>query len=88
MCVPVIRFGQGLVDAVIEVFVVREDDMSSDIVELQISLGAALTDGTKEHTNPSGVTSVEASPPGVSLESTRSHEVSFYRSKQLSGWRF
>jgi hypothetical protein len=32
MCVPVVFFRQGLVDAVIEVFVVRENDMTTDIV--------------------------------------------------------
>lgn len=34
MCVPVIFFGQCLSNAVVEVFVVRENDMAADIVEL------------------------------------------------------
>ena len=36
MCVPVIGFGQCLVNAVVEVFVVREDDMPANVVELEI----------------------------------------------------
>ena len=36
MCVPVILLGQCFVDAIIEVFVVRKYDMSSDIIELGI----------------------------------------------------
>ncbi len=34
MCVPIVLFGQSFVDAVVKVFVVREDDMAADIVEL------------------------------------------------------
>lgn len=34
MCVPVIFVGQCLVNAVVEVLVVREDDMPANIVEL------------------------------------------------------
>jgi hypothetical protein len=38
--VPVIILGEGLVDAVVEVLVVGEDDMATDIVELPtVSLG-------------------------------------------------
>jgi hypothetical protein len=33
--VPVVLLGQSLVEAVIEVLVVRENDMAADIVELQ-----------------------------------------------------
>lgn len=33
MLVPVVRLGQGLVDAVVKVEVVREDDMSADVEE-------------------------------------------------------
>jgi hypothetical protein len=33
--VPVIRLGKSLVDAVVKVLVVREDDMATNIVELQ-----------------------------------------------------
>ena len=35
MCVPVVFFGQCLVNAVVEVFVVREDDVPANIVELE-----------------------------------------------------
>ena len=34
MGVPVIFFGQCLVDAVVKVLVMREDDVTTDIVEL------------------------------------------------------
>ena len=34
MCVPVVFFGQCLVNAVVEIFVVREDDVPANIVEL------------------------------------------------------
>lgn len=34
MGVPIIFFGQSFVNAIIEVFVVRENDMTADIVEL------------------------------------------------------
>ena len=34
MGVPVVLLGEGLVDAVVEVLVVREDDMAADVVEL------------------------------------------------------
>lgn len=34
MGVPVILLGKGLVNAVVEVLVVGEDDMATDIVEL------------------------------------------------------
>jgi hypothetical protein len=35
--VPVVCCWEGLVDAVVEVFVVREDDVAADVEELQIS---------------------------------------------------
>ena len=34
MCIPVILVGQCLGNAVVEIFIVREDDMSADIIEL------------------------------------------------------
>jgi hypothetical protein len=38
--VPVGFVGEGFVDAVVEVFVVREDDVAADVVELgNISVG-------------------------------------------------
>ena len=81
MCVPVIFIGQGLVNAVVEVFVVREDDMPANIVKLgacQIRvLGAAGFNWRRELTKPSGVISVDASPPGVSFESIIIHDGPF-----------
>jgi hypothetical protein len=71
--VPVGLFGESLVDAVVEVLVVREDNVAADIVELSMAVSAAqlrLGDCVKLLTKPSGVTSVEARPPGISLEST------------------
>jgi hypothetical protein len=35
MCEPVIVVGERLVNAVVEVLVVGEDDMATDVVELQ-----------------------------------------------------
>jgi len=32
--IPICFFGKGLVDNIVEVIVVREDDMASDIIEL------------------------------------------------------
>lgn len=77
MCIPIIRLGKSFVDAIIEVLVMRENDMSADIIELPYSVSNRVLKGDQGRTNPSGVTSVEASPPGVSLESTRSQEASF-----------
>ena len=34
MCEPVVFFGQSFVDAVVKVLVVREYDMSADIIKL------------------------------------------------------
>ena len=86
--VPVILAGQCLVDAVVEVLVVREDDVTADVVELcgfkplVSRTGLPSKDGTGGYgnwrlTKPSGVTSVEARPPAFSLESIISHEGPF-----------
>ena len=77
---PVILLGQSLVDAVVEVLVVGEDDMATNVVELQnngVSGGGAATAGGETLTKPSGVTSVLARPPALSEESTISHEGPF-----------
>ena len=37
MCIPIVGLGQGFIDAIVEVFVVGEDNVSSDIVELEMS---------------------------------------------------
>ncbi len=79
MSVPIVFLGQGFINAVIEVLVVREEDMTADIIQL-------LHQSAKEHlalaqgqalTKPSLVTSVEARPPGVSLESMIIHDGPF-----------
>lgn len=78
MSVPVLRQRERLVDTVVEVLVVREDDMAADVVELRESgKGTGGWDCRGQRTNPSGVTSVEARPPGTSFASTSSHEASF-----------
>lgn len=77
MGVPVGLFGESLVDAVVEVLVVREDNVAADIVKLSMAVSAAqlnLEVFVKLLTKPSGVTSVEARPPGTSLESTIIHD--------------
>lgn len=78
MCVPVILFWQGLVNAVVEIFVMREDDVPANIVELsrcQCDVRVEIrAHWVGEITNPSGVISVEAKPPGVSLESMIIHD--------------
>ena len=43
MGVPVVFLGQGFVNAVIEVFVVRENDMTTDIVQLTRRLANQLS---------------------------------------------
>jgi hypothetical protein len=51
VAVPVIFLGEGLVEAVIEVFVVRKDDMTADIVELAGKrgvLGTRYVKGSRE----------------------------------------
>lgn len=73
MGVPVVLVGQCFVNAVVEIFVVGENDVAADIVELGKS-ARSLQLKTGRLTNPSGVTSVEARPPGVSLESIIIHE--------------
>lgn len=86
---PVVFVGERLVQAVIKVLVVGEDDMTTNIVELLFSfigfgqrerlsrrLKANRSGGSL--TKPSGVTSVEASPPGFSFASSISHEGPFY----------
>lgn len=78
--VPIVLPGEGLVDAVVKVLVVREDDMAPDVVELAGSgqRRGAGGEGEGRLTKPSGVTSVEARPPGVSLESMIIHDGPFY----------
>jgi len=67
--VPVVLVWKGFINAVVEVFVVRKDDMTTDIVELDF-----VSDGLRRKrmalTKPSFVTSVEARPPGISFAST------------------
>lgn len=83
--IPIVFLGQCLVDTIIKVFIMREDNMTTNIVELGAHLLALeKSKGTgsgsckeKLLTNPSGVMSVEARPPGVSFESTIIHEDPF-----------
>jgi len=78
MGVPIRLVWKRLVDAVIEVLVVGEDDVTANIVELsRVSEIAWKEECANVLTKPSGVVSVEARPPGTSLESTMSHEGSF-----------
>ena len=79
MRVPVVLLGEGLVDAVVEVFVVREDDVAADIVELvsSVSYFTSYEEQMRKLTKPSGVMSVEARPPGVGLLSMINHDASF-----------
>lgn len=83
MGVPIVLLGEGLVDTVIEVFVVGEDDMAADIVELereQVRYGVCRErmKQRKRRTKPSGVVSVPARPPALSEESAISHEGPFW----------
>lgn len=73
MGVPVGLVREGFIDAVVKVFVVGEDDMAADVVELGVRLVLSSQDDPRL-TKPSGVASVEARPPGVSLESMIIHE--------------
>lgn len=73
MGVPVAFVGKSLVDAVVKVLVVGEDDVAANIVELAGVSTDVLWWNWRlggRHTKPSGVTSVEARPPGTSLLST------------------
>lgn len=79
MGVPVLIFGQGLIDTVVEVLVVGEDNVAANIVQLQgkAALVLGLSSCLRKRnglTKPSGVTSVEARPPAFSLESTINQE--------------
>ena len=42
MCIPIILFRQSFNDAVVEIFVVREDDMASYIVKLYRALAVVI----------------------------------------------
>jgi hypothetical protein len=74
MCVPIIYLRESLVNAVVEVFVVGEDDMAANIVELWNISPATMPLSLGKTTNPSGVTSVDARPPGVLFESMINHD--------------
>jgi hypothetical protein len=77
VCVPIFHLRQCLVNAVVEVFVVREDNVAANIIELTTELAFVLEHRNGTLTKPSGVTSVDASPPGVSLESIIIHDGPF-----------
>lgn len=84
MRVPVVGLGQGFVEAVVEVAIVGEDDMSSNVEQLEILIHVKKEEQreAEELTKPSGVTSVDARPPGVVLESTMSHDAPFFHHKR------
>ncbi len=79
MGIPICFFGKGLVDNIVEVFIVREDDMATNVIELW-RMSATTEEpfcallNKNGPTKPSGVVSVEARPPGVELESIIIHE--------------
>lgn len=63
-------------DDIVKVQVVGENDVSTDIIQLaMVSRGEQLT--INRLTKPSGVVSVDARPPGVSFESTMTHDLEF-----------
>ena len=75
---PVILLGESLVDAVVEVLVVGEDNVATDIVELSRRSAmieeSGAGEGVWQLTKPSSVVSVPARPPAFSAESMMSHE--------------
>lgn len=82
--VPVLILGESLVDAVVEVLVVGEDNVATDIVELNRRLATSFLVESEQWqlTKPSGVVSVLARPPALSEESTISHEGPFCKHRQ------
>jgi hypothetical protein len=48
MCIPIIRLGKSFVDAIIEVLVMRENDMSANIIELPYSISNRILKGDQE----------------------------------------
>jgi hypothetical protein len=76
MGIPVLGPWQRLIDTVVKVLVVGEDDMATNIVELRAGSVRLLSSQLERGrlTKPSGVTSVEARPPGVSFESMIIHD--------------
>jgi len=86
--VPILLLRQRLVNAIIEVFVMGENDMASDIVELGMKISQHSTKlGNATPTKPSGVTSVEARPPGVSFASMIIHDGPSYTESQFTNTR-
>ena len=79
MSVPIVFTRQSFINAVVKVFVVREDDMTANIIQLsdQLTASEKQNNVAAALTKPSLVTSVEAKPPGVSLESMISHDGPF-----------
>lgn len=82
---PVVILGESLVQAVVEVLVVGEDDMATNVVQLGDSR-CQRNDSMRDFQNarwrltkPSGVVSVPARPPALSEESTINHEGPFWR---------
>lgn len=81
MSVPVILIWESLVNAIVEVLVMREDNVSTNIVQLE-KVSYVRDKGSwkaGKHTKPSGVTSVEASPPGIGFESMINHDAESWK---------
>ena len=74
---PIVFFREGFVNAVVEVLVVGKNDMAAHIVKLKMCESSVWRFWCSRLTKPSLVTSVEARPPGVSLESMIIHEGPF-----------
>lgn len=76
MRVPVFSLRQRFVDTVIEILVMRENDMTSNIIKLN-GVRCRIIKLFDRLTKPSGVISVDARPPGVSLASMIIHDGPF-----------
>lgn len=42
MCVPIVFLGEGFVNAIVKVLVVRENDVAADVVKLELLVCAPL----------------------------------------------
>ena len=67
MGVPVVILGECLVDAIIKVFVVREDNVAADIVELEHRQTLAMSSAQRE-----GIDAYEALIGDISAGQTTS----------------
>lgn len=87
MSVPVVCLREGLVNAVIEVLVVGEDNVSAKReIRPQSSHKGLETYPPTSYRKPSGVVSVPARPPALSSQSTINHDGPFWRESDTL-WR-